>query len=437
MSLKTISTRYIWASGIFIICLLFSACQTQSSNPDSEKVKELQDEVINLKLQTEKISQDIAKQNRDLEIIKQHLVPSYKARVKEEEVTITETTTEIESEATETETSEKSEEKEPANSQVTAPDDKNAIKTSKTSRRPETTVQKPVSAEATKPATNNVDKINSDRNPPENYKIAEPKPKKIESDLPPGRKIPEKKIPETKNPEPKPPATSNQSRNIVYTFSDIMDHPFRQYIGVLHTIGGILDRDSGLFEPEETISKAEYLTWLFKTYNAYHANSAPAIKPGTVSFNVFDDVSSGHRAHPYIQGLAEAGLIKDFSGERILHPDDPITREELIAFTEYLQRGTPGYKLAQLTPEFCKLYINSFVSDGKDVNLNYARMIYRNLNESNLINNTFYVFKKEIHVFIPQKAVTRAQAAASLCFIEGMEPQLLGFKVKNAEKTDT
>lgn len=177
--------------------------------------------------------------------------------------------------------------------------------------------------------------------------------------MPATRSVPERRINVPSNPEPKAPATSNAERNIVYTFSDIMNHPFKQYIGIVSTIGGILDTKSGQFYPEETITKAEYLTWLFKTYKAYHNNVAAGGHSNS-SIDVYDDVPPSHPAYPYIQGLANYNLLIDFSKERVLHPDDPLTREELIAFTEYMQRQEPDHKLAQITPKTCNLYIDTF-----------------------------------------------------------------------------
>ncbi|MGD9581736.1 MAG: hypothetical protein AB7V50_10220, partial [Vampirovibrionia bacterium] len=103
----------------------------------------------------------------------------------------------------------------------------------------------------------------------------------------------------------------------------------------------------------------------------------------------------------------------------------------LIAFAEYLQRKDPDNKLKQISPNFCKLYINTFVSDGKEVSTDYSQMIYRSINKNCLVEKTFDIFEKKIPVLIPKKAVTRAQAAVSLCYLDKMSPRMLGFVIKD------
>jgi hypothetical protein len=371
----------------------------------------------------------MVKQNQDLEIIKEHLIPSYKAKINDKETDIIEETS-----TTETTTQQTIETPE-VPTKVTAPGETNSLPVSKTSREPVSPqLNKPQAPP--EPASEEAENASTSYKPPEKKTIKEPSPQQIRKKLPSSQTIKQQQIKEPDNPEPVAPATSEATRNIVYSFSDIMDHPFKQYIGILHTIGGILDKTTGEFQPEETISKGDYLTWLFKTYNAYHKNNIPIATAKSTKVDLYDDVPPNHKAYPYIQGLANAGLIIDFSGEKILHPDDPISREELIAFIEYVTRGEPDNKLSQLTPEFCKLYINSYVSDAKEVQKNYSQMIYRNLNESEFIDHTFHIFRKNIIILLPQKAVTRAQAAASLCFIDGMSPTMLGFKVKDEPKVN-
>lgn len=418
------------------IMVVHTACQQMASNPDSEKVKTIQEEVTNMKLQQEKMAESMAEQKRDLEIIKQHLIPSYKAQIND----LTDTATGQSGQST--------------NEEVTTVDvtvDNNGTKTTiketfpvvapgenNQNRPAPVTTQSNVPKAATtntlpKQSVMPASKVNNNtdnRTPPRDVLPKDVNPRNVPREVPSSRNVPDVKVPQPNNPEPPSPAKAN-ARNINYTFSDIMDHPYRQYIGVLSTIGGILDRQNGKFEPEEVITRAEFLTWLCKTYNAYHRNNVPIVKSSAGKYDVFDDVPPSHRAYPYIQGLANAGLLVSFNEERILRPDEPITREELIAYTEFIQRGKPGYQLKQITPQFCNLYINTFVTDGKNVTLDYSQMIYRNINESDFINKTFHIFEKKIVILLPQKAVTRAQAAASLCFLNGMEPYRLGFILKD------
>lgn len=415
---------------IFVIFLLFlNGCQQKQLNPDSEKIKKLEEEMINIKLQNEKINKYMIEQKNDLEIIKQHLVPSYKAKVQpenqaaSEEVETVTVTEQVKTTTKKVVVPETVDQKERHSKKKPPP-----VMDSEEAKMPQTSAPP---KEAKKPPSKHIDKDPQAITPPEKTKTKTPVDRKIPEALPSSRNIPERKINVPPAPEPLEPAGLKSSRNIEYNFDDIMTHPHKQYIAVLSTIGNILDRDSGKFYPEEVITKAEYLTWLFKTYNIYHNN---ALKPAKKQKNIpdiYDDVPPSHKAYPYIQGLANAGLLVAFNNDRVLCPDDPISREEMLAFAEYFQRQEPDRQLSQLTPSYCNLFIGAFVSDGMKVNQDYSKMIYRSLYESNLIQKSFRVFDKKIAILIPQKAVTRAQAAASLCFIHGLEPYRLGFVLKD------
>lgn len=422
-------------SFFLIILIVCTGCSQKESNPPDEKIKQMQDELINLKLETERLMKVSVETKKDLEIIKQHLVPSYKARLDDEDVVTEETETTVEqvevvnSENKETTQVKVVDENQTTVIKTTRP---NALKEDpKAPLQPQT---KQMPGEALKPASNNLNTRTDNIKPPENNTINAPRNRDIPKIHVPERSMPKTNIPQPETSEPVSPKAMNKVRNINYTFSDIMDHPDRQYIGVLATIGGILDRTSGKYEPEEVISKADYLTWLFKTYNAYHQNKIHEADRNSKVVDVFDDVPPDHYAYPYIQGLANAGLLTSFNKENILHPDDPITREELIAFTEYVQRQSPDRRLKQITPEFCRLYLNTFLSDGMHVSTDYSRMIYRSINKNFLIEKTFKLFDTKIVMLIPEKSVTRAQAAVSLCSLDNMSPRKLGFILKEYDE---
>jgi outer membrane murein-binding lipoprotein Lpp len=274
---------------LLLTVFLFTGCQQKSSNPDSQKIKEMQDEVVDLKVKTDQMSEDFASIKQDLEIIKQHLVPSYQAKVDDE----TETT----------DVEVKTEEGEQTTAVDVVVDDKKSettvktetevktVKTDTTNRPkpvvtvpkdPKTAQTKNLPKEPSKPASNKIGGVNDGTHPPLKAKPAEPTRHQTPKKEPADKILNQPKIPEPKTPEPREPAKKSDARNINYTFSDIMDHPYKQYIGVLATIGDILDRDSGIFEPEEVITKAEFLTWLFKTYNAYHKNNILTANPDSI-----------------------------------------------------------------------------------------------------------------------------------------------------------
>ncbi|MFM7613040.1 MAG: S-layer homology domain-containing protein, partial [Synechococcales cyanobacterium] len=86
-------------------------------------------------------------------------------------------------------------------------------------------------------------------------------------------------------------------------------------------------------EPNKIITRREFARWLVTGNNVMYANKqAKKIRlPSPVSQPIFKDVPPTDVDFPFIQGLAEAGLIASpLSGdvtELLFRPDAPLTRE--------------------------------------------------------------------------------------------------------------
>lgn len=226
---------------ILVLTLLISitGCTMQSSNPDSTKVKQLEDEMINVKLQVENTNKALEEQKRDLEIIKEHLIPSYKSSFTEDNSEDTTTETNSTTDNSETNTS---------TGQVNIPNSGSINSSTNASPVPGVPINPQTNSLPNKgniPASNNTkDTQPTTASNTKNYTI--PQPKVNTSGLTPQKTVPKVNIPQPQGPLPTSPS---MTRNINYTFTDIMNSPYRQYIGVLSTIGGILDKSSGTFAP--------------------------------------------------------------------------------------------------------------------------------------------------------------------------------------------
>jgi hypothetical protein len=98
---------------------------------------------------------------------------------------------------------------------------------------------------------------------------------------------------------------------------------------------------AGKFRPEAPITRAEFVRWLVRANNAIFADNPnlqyhPA-DPGTAPS--FRDVLPTYRDFAYIQALASAGVVLVSGDPGLFRPEDLLTREELLAIKESVDRG--------------------------------------------------------------------------------------------------
>ena len=171
--------------------------------------------------------------------------------------------------------------------------------------------------------------------------------------------------------------------------------------------------DQQLFQPNQTITRREYARWLATVNNAFHRdNSAKKIRLAVPTAQpVFQDVSTSDPDFPEIQGLAEAGMIpSSLSGSSTtvtFRPDAPLNRADLILWKTPLdtRQNLPSATLeavaqtwgfqdvAKIDPRVLQTVLADF-QNGEFANIRRA-FGYTTL-------------------FQPDKAVTRAEAAAVL-----------------------
>lgn len=107
----------------------------------------------------------------------------------------------------------------------------------------------------------------------------------------------------------------------VDSFSDVpTTHWARQYVEVMHHIGVINGRGEGTYAPAQSVTRAEFAKMLALTLGLEASGETP----------VFADVAADFWGKPYIEALAESGLIKgeQVDGQDLFRPDRTITRAE-------------------------------------------------------------------------------------------------------------
>ena len=121
---------------------------------------------------------------------------------------------------------------------------------------------------------------------------------------------PEKSVP-TVNPQPVTPLPTN-------SLKDITNHWAGERINNLVARGAIKGYPDGTFQPDATITRAEFTTVVVKAFNLTNSNG-----------KVFTD-TSGHWAKDYIATATAAGIVGGYN-DNIFGPNDPVTREQMAA----------------------------------------------------------------------------------------------------------
>nr|XP_010907949.1 uncharacterized protein LOC105034465 isoform X1 [Elaeis guineensis] len=176
-------------------------------------------------------------------------------------------------------------------------------------------------------------------------------------------------------------------------------------------------------QPGELCTRREYARWLVSASSALSRNTLSKVYPAMYIENVselaFDDVTPEDPDFPYIQGLAEAGLISSklsrsdlngsVSGKQdsvIFSPDSPLSRQDLVSWKMALEKK----QLPEVDRQH--LYQCSGYIDIDKINPDAWPALAADLSsgEQGIIPLAFGYTR----LFQPDKPVTKAQAAIAL-----------------------
>ncbi|MGB7416762.1 MAG: S-layer homology domain-containing protein, partial [Thermosynechococcaceae cyanobacterium] len=147
---------------------------------------------------------------------------------------------------------------------------------------------------------------------------------------------PESQPSETPTPEDSAPSTQPTAAEEIAELTDLTDVPTQAFIVELNKLG-VFEQTEGTFKPYEPITRGEYLIWMFKANNAIaradkQLRFDPTFNPG------FTDISPEHPAYKYVQAFANGGYAVGYE-DKTFRPDQPLTREEMIALKVGLDSG--------------------------------------------------------------------------------------------------
>ena len=187
-------------------------------------------------------------------------------------------------------------------------------------------------------------------------------------------------------------------------------------LGILTPYTGKANVELTKFAPNEVITRGEYARWLIAANNRYYSDD-PGKKiyvAAKTNQPAFKDVKANHPDFEAIQSLAEAGLIPsrltEDSTNLSFRPDAPLIREDLVTWKVPLdtRKSLPKASIEAIEESWG-------FQDAADIDSSAVRALYadyQNGDRSNIRRILGYTM-----IFQPKKAVTRAEAAASLWYL--------------------
>jgi hypothetical protein len=214
---------------------------------------------------------------------------------------------------------------------------------------------------------------------------------------------------------PSPQPSNAVKPNSPVTFNDLeqVPQPLRDYIQDLGELGILTPKNGNNFQANAPITRREYARWLVAANNRFYATSpSKQIRLGNKNATpAFSDVPPNNLDFPYIQGLAEAGLIpsplSNDSSAVLFRPDAILNREDLIAWKVPLdtRKALPNASLETLKETWG-------FQDTAKIDPKVWRAIYGDFQNGEQANiRRVFGFTT---LFQPKRPVTRGEAAAAI-----------------------
>jgi hypothetical protein len=169
---------------------------------------------------------------------------------------------------------------------------------------------------------------------------------------------------------------------------------------------GLFNGMGSEFHPYAPISRGEYVAWLHNAYNVI-ASKEKVLRPASHLPAFYSDVPSTHPAFRYVQALSQAGYTFGYA-DGTFHPDQPITREEMLGMKVALDLGQP------LEPNRSLMDHVWGFGDSKDVEERYTGAVYWDWQISGKHGRNIERAFGKVGMLRPKAPVLRSEAAATL-----------------------
>ncbi|MBW4512767.1 MAG: S-layer homology domain-containing protein [Scytonematopsis contorta HA4267-MV1] len=204
---------------------------------------------------------------------------------------------------------------------------------------------------------------------------------------------------------------------------------------------GVFDSTSGKFSPQSNITRGDFMRLLVRANNAIWVEQDKQIREAEGGQATFADVPPTHPNFRYIQGLLNTGFVSGFD-EKTFAPDQPLTREQMVAIKIAVDRGGV-YDFTKFNGQEAKLNTEFAVNvprwtDREQISKKFIRAFnteyrsFSNTYKETFEGNTFKNIERTFGAtatFKPQQPVTRAEAAVCI--------SLIGEHIQDGEKFRT
>ncbi len=185
------------------------------------------------------------------------------------------------------------------------------------------------------------------------------------------------------------------------SFSDISDHWAKSWIEKAVKLGFVSGYEDGTFKPDRTVTRAEFSKLL---NNALHTENKSALS--------FTDVSKNDWFYAEIQKSVASGFFSGYENNTF-KPNNPIKREEVAKVVS------------------CTITTGDIDGEGATLLKDYSTIQEWAKPSVNTVYNKGYILGYPTGVYMPAKALTRAEAVKIICDIVENENIERGFNITN------
>ncbi len=178
----------------------------------------------------------------------------------------------------------------------------------------------------------------------------------------------------------------------VKVFTDLEGHWAKEDVTYMAQQGHVQGKDVGIFAPEDTITRAEFLTILNRILNIANQNE-----------DVYGDVKPADWFYGYVAGGYKAGLLDSLPTESGFLPNQPITREEIALLLD----NAIAYKQIDISAKVDETINPAAFSDYNDIS-DFAKSAMEKMVKMGMLKG------KSDTTLAPKNTATRAEATVLL-----------------------
>jgi len=180
---------------------------------------------------------------------------------------------------------------------------------------------------------------------------------------------------------------------------------------------GVLDVAKGVFRPDATLRRADFITWLVRANDIFFrdqpAKQIPLASPGEVP--AFIDVQPTVACFPYVQGMVDAGCVVGSQQSSDLGYDRNLTREWFILLRNGIDLGKRAVVADPADYNTLRVQLRTFLKDADLVSDECLAAVLADVTGGKTIRLAFGGTDR----LAPKRAATRREGILALSELGG------------------